>query len=238
MVCVSKMQGDIRGMSTEKLFPEGLIGRKLGMTQVFTEDGRCIPVTALEVGPCYVLSVRDAEKDGYSAVQLGFDPKKSQRVNKPEQGHFAKAGKGAFYHVKEVRCDAAGLGWNEPGHELKVGDVFSSGEFVDVCGVSRGRGFQGVVKRFGVKGQPATRGTHEVRRNIGSIGAGTYPGKVWKNQKMPGRLGGKNTTVQNLKVVDVKPEKNVILVKGAIPGAKGGLVFVKKAMKKYAKAAA
>jgi large subunit ribosomal protein L3 len=225
-------------MSTEKSHPEGLIGRKLGMTQVFTEDGQCIPVTALEVGPCYVLSVRDSEQDGYSAVQLGFDPKKPQRVTKPEMGHFSKAGKGAFYHVKELRCDAQGLGWTEPGHELKVDDVFSSGEFVDVCGVSRGRGFAGVVKKFGVKGQPATRGTHEARRNIGSIGAGTYPGRVWKNQKMPGQYGAKNITVQNLKVVAVKPEKNVILIKGAIPGAKGGLVVVKKAIKKYSKAAA
>lgn len=222
-------------MSTKRLHPEGLLGKKLGMTQVFTEEGKCIPVTALEVGPCYVLGVRHPEQDGYGAVQLGFAPRKAQRVNKAQMGHFGKAGKGAFYHVREVRCDVEALGWTELGHEVRVADVFSDGELVDISGTSRGKGFQGVVKRYGVKGQPATRGTHEVRRNIGSIGSGTYPGKVWKNQKMPGHQGDKLITVQNLKVVGVKAEKNVILVKGAIPGSKGGLVVIRKAIKSYGK---
>ncbi len=224
-------------MSTEKLYHEGLLGKKLGMTQVFTEDGRCVPVTAVEVGPCFVLQVKDAEKHGYSAVQIGFDPKKPQRVSNAANGHFKKSGKGAFYHVREVRCDAEQLGWNEPGKELTVSDVFESGQFVDISGVTKGRGFMGVVGRYSVKGQPSTRGTHEVRRHIGSVGCRKFPGRIWKNQKMPGHMGNRNVTIQNLKVVGVHADKNVLLIEGAIPGHKGGLVFVRKASKKTKQAA-
>lgn len=225
-------------MTTKRLYPEGLIGKKLGMSQVFTPEGECVPVTAIEVGPCYVLEVRTDEKDGYQAVQLGFEPKKMQRVSKAETGHFAKSGKGAFYHVKEMRCAASTLGWVTPGQELKVADVFAQGELVDVSGVSIGRGFQGVVKRYKVKGQPATRGTHEYRRHIGAIGCRKFPGRVFKNQRMPGHMGNENVTLQNLTVVGVRPEDNLLLVKGGIPGAAGSLVVIKKAMKSYAKKAA
>lgn len=220
-------------MSQEKLHPEGLLGKKLGMTQVFAKDGECVPVTVIELGPCYVLDVKNKDKHGYAAVQLGFEPKKQQRVNKPEIGHFAKAGKGAFYHVKEVRCDAEALGWTTLGQELKVGDVFADGELVDVSGVSIGRGFAGVVKRYKIGGQPATRGTHEYRRHIGSIGCRKFPGRVHKGKRMPGHLGNANVTAQNLEVVGIRPEQNIILVKGGVPGAKGTLVVIRKAIKSY-----
>ncbi len=225
-------------MSTEKLYPEGLLGKKLGMTQIFTKDGECVPVTAIEVGPCYILDVKKNDVDGYSAVQLGFEPKKQQRVNKAQAGHFARGGKGAFYHVKEVRCDAGKLGWTTLGQELKVGDVFADGELVDVSGVSIGRGFQGVVRRYKVKGQPATRGTHEYRRHIGAVGCRKYPGRIFPGKRMPGQMGNENRTIQNLKVVGVRPEDNVILVRGGVPGYEGALVVVRKAMKKYGKKAA
>ncbi len=221
-------------MSNKKLYPEGLLGKKVGMTQVFTDDGKCLPVTAIEVGPCVVLQVKNQERDGYDAVQIGFGPKKQQRVNKSQLGHFSKAGSGSFYHVQEVRCDVDALGWNELGKELSVADVFNDGDKVDVSGVSKGRGFSGVVRRFNVAGQPASRGTHEKFRNIGSVGACTFPGRIWKNQKMPGQMGNKKVTTQNLKVVGVRPDDNVLLVKGAVPGSKGGLVFIRKARKKYA----
>lgn len=225
-------------MSTKKVHLEGLLGKKLGMTQVFTEDGQSIPVTAIELGPCYVLGVRKTDKDGYEAVQFGFEPKKAQRVNKALSGHFGKAGKGSFYHVREIRCNAEGLGWTDLGHEVKVGDVFQDGEFVDVSGVSKGRGFAGVVRRFGVKGQPATRGTHEVRRHIGALGGRREPGRVLPNQKMPGQLGNESVTIQNLRVVSVRTEDNVILVRGAVPGANGGLLVVQKAIKRQPRKAA
>jgi large subunit ribosomal protein L3 len=219
-------------MSTEKTYQEGLLGRKLGMTQVFGEDGSAVAVTVLEVGPCYVLGVKDTTKDGYSAVRVGFQPRKLHRVNKAEMGNFAAAARGAFSRVKEIRCDAGKLGWGELGKELKVADVFADGDWVDVTGTTIGRGFAGVVKRFRVAGQPATRGTHEYRRNIGSVGCRKTPGRIWKNQKMPGHMGNLKVTVQNLKVVGVRPDENVLLVKGAVPGAKGGFITVRKAVKK------
>jgi large subunit ribosomal protein L3 len=151
-----------------------------------------------------------------------------QRVNKADQGRFAKVGQGAFYHVGEVRCDAQSLGWTETGKELKVGDVFVDGESVDVSGTSIGRGFQGVVRRHHIKGQPQTRGTHEYRRHVGAIGCRKFPGRVFKNQRMPGRMGGEKVTVQNVKVVGVKPDENLILLRGGIPGARGSLVVIKK----------
>jgi large subunit ribosomal protein L3 len=218
-------------MSNERKFTEGLLGRKLGMTQVFTSEGECIPVTAIELGPCFILDVKESEKHGYSAVQLGFGTKKMQRVNSPEKGHFARAGKGAFYHVGEIRCDVQGLGWTSLGQELTVGEVFKDGELVNVSGVSKGRGFAGVVKRFKVKGQPATRGTHETRRNIGAIGQRKFPGKVFKNQKMPGHMGAECKTAENLRVVAIRAEDNVMLVKGGIPGHKGSFVMVKKSLR-------
>lgn len=218
-------------MSTQKRHPEGLLGRKLGMTHVFTPAGEPIPVTIIEAGPCFVLDVKKKDSHGYSAVQLGFLPKQMQRVDKPMTGHFSKAGKGAFCHVKEMRCDVEALNWVNPGQELKVADVFKDGEFVDVAGVTIGRGFSGVVRRFKVKGQPSTRGTHEVRRHIGAVGCRKFPGHIFKNKRMPGQHGNVNVTIQNLEVIGVRPEQNVILIKGGIPGAKGGLVVIRKAIK-------
>jgi large subunit ribosomal protein L3 len=224
-------------MTTKTLYPEGLLGKKLGMTQVFTADGQCVPVTAIQVGPCYILDVKTPARDGYAAVQLGFEPKKTQRVNKPLMGHMAKAGKGAFYHIKEVRCDADSLGWTNLGQELKVQDVFEEGAMVDVSGVTIGKGFQGVFRRFNnAGGQPATRGTHEYKRHLGSIGNRKFPGRVFKNKKMPGRMGNANVTMQNLKVVGVNADEGILLVKGGIPGNRGGLVVIKKAMKSFGSA--
>ncbi len=215
-------------MSKEKQYHPGLLGKKLGMTHIFTAEGACIPVTVIQAGPCVVLDVKNPEHHGYAAVQFGFDAKKAQRANKASMGHCAKAGHGAFYHVKEVRCDASALGWNTLGHEVKVSDVFKDGEFVDVSGVSIGRGFSGVVRRYGVKGQPATRGTHEYRRHIGAIGCRKFPGHVFKNQRMPGHMGVDNITMQNLRVMGVKADENILLVRGGVPGARGALVVIRK----------
>lgn len=220
-------------MASQKLYPEGILGKKLGMTQVYTPEGECVPVTVIQAGPCYVLDVKNREQHGYSAVQLGFEPRKQQRVSKPAIGHFSRAGKGAFYHVQEVRCDVEALGWKTLGHELKVGDIFNANDMVDVSGVSVGRGFAGVVKRFGVKGQPSTRGTHEYRRHIGAIGCRKFPGRVFKNQRMPGHKGNASVTIQNLQVMAVKPDENVILVRGGVPGAKGGVVVIRRAVKSF-----
>ncbi len=219
-------------MTTIKRYPEGLLGRKVGMSQVFNGAGEVVPVTVIEMGPCYILGVKSPSEHGYGAVQLGFSPKKQQRVSKAMMGHFAKGGKGAFYHVKEVRCDVEKLGWTELGKELKVGDVFADGQFVDVTGLTRGRGFSGVVRRHHMKGQPSTRGTHEYRRHIGAVGCRKFPHHIFKNKRMPGHFGDEQVTVQNLQVVAVKPEDNLILIKGGIPGPKGSVVVVKKAMKK------
>lgn len=218
---------------TQKQYPEGILGKKLGMTHIFSEDGNCIPVTLIQAGPCFVLDVKEKDTHGYAAVQLGFEPKKQQRVNKPGIGHFTRAEKGSFYHVKEVRCDIDALGWKTLGQEIKAADIFKDGEFVDVSGVSIGKGFAGVVKRYKVKGQPATRGTHEYRRHIGAIGCRKFPGRVHKGKRMPGHMGNETVTVQNLKVIGVKAEDNIILVRGGIPGSEGGLVLIKKAMKHF-----
>lgn len=224
-------------MSNKKEYLAGLIGKKVGMTQIFTETGEAVPVTVVECGPCVILDVKEQARHGYSAVQLGFVQRKQQRVSKAELGHFSKVGKGAFEHVSEVRCDAGSLGWTTPGQELRVEQVFTSGELVDVSGVSIGRGFSGVVRRYKVKGQPATRGTHEYRRHIGAIGCRKFPGRVFKNQRMPGHHGVKSVTIQNLKVVGLRPEQNLILVQGGIPGHTGGLVVIRKAVKEKRKAA-
>jgi large subunit ribosomal protein L3 len=216
-------------MSTQKSYHEGLLGKKLGMTHIFSPEGEIVPVTILQTGPCYVLGVKKAQADGYAAVQFGFEPKKSQRVSKAEMGHFGKAGKGAFYHVSEMRCDAESLGWTTLGQEIRVGDVFKDGEVVDVSGTSIGRGFSGVVRKYHMKGSPATRGTHETRRHGGAIGQRKFPGHVFKNMRMCGHLGAAEVTVQNLTVVGVNNESNLLLVKGAVPGSRGSLVVVRKA---------
>ena len=225
-------------MSGQCVYPEGLLAEKVGMTQIFTDEGQCVPVTVLRTGPCYVVDVRDNAKNGYGAVQLGFTPMKPQRLTKAVRGHLEKAGRGAFRHIREMRCDVERLGWTEKGKEILAADVFNSGDLVDVTGVSKGRGFQGVVRRWGAKGQPSTRGTHETRRNIGSIGCRKYPGRVFKNKHLPGQMGDERVTTLNLKVVQVIPEEHVVLVRGSVPGAKGGLVIIRKAVQKAEPAAA
>lgn len=225
-------------MGSEKVYPEGLLGRKVGMTQVFTAGGERVPVTIIQTGPCFVLDVKSKDRHGYSAVQLGFGPKKPQRATKAARGHFARTGAGAFYHVKEIRCDVDNLAasngaWNTPGKELTVADVFEQGQHVDVSGVTKGRGFSGVVRKWSVGGFPATRGTHEYRRHIGAIGCRKFPGHVFKNKHMPGHYGNDKMTVQNLEVVGVRPEDNLLLVRGGVPGPKGSLVVIRKAVKSY-----
>lgn len=217
---------------TQKKYHPGVLGKKLGMSQVFTSDGRAVPVTVIEAGPCYVLQVKTLENDGYTAVQLGYQPKKQQRMTKADVGHFAAAGKGGFYQVKEIRCDSANEIAAEVGKELVLAEIFSEGDFLDITGVTKGKGFQGVVRRFGVRGQPATRGTHEMRRHIGSIGCRKFPGRVMKNKKMPGHMGNLQVTTQNLKLVGFVPEKNLLLVKGNVPGARNAELVIKKARKR------
>ncbi|WP_297869298.1 50S ribosomal protein L3 [Flavobacterium sp.] len=203
----------------------GLIGRKIGMTSIFDENGKNIPCTVIECGPCVVTQVRTKDVDGYEAIQLGFDDKTEKHSIKAELGHFKKAGTVAKKKVVEFK------GFET---EYKLGDViavdlFAEGEFVDVVGVSKGKGFQGVVKRhgFGGVGQ-STHGQHNRLRAPGSVGASSYPSRVFKGMRMAGRMGGENVTVQNLRVLKVVAEKNLLLVKGAIPGHKNSYVIVQK----------
>ena len=206
-----------------------LIGKKLGMTQVFAKGGRLVPVTVLLAGPCTVIQKRTEERDGYSAVQLGFGEKKQQRFTKAERGHVAKAGKLAAV-LREFRDDAR-IAELEVGAELKVADLFKEGDRIDVTGVSKGHGYQGVIKRHGFSGFPATHGTHEYFRHGGSIGNRSYPGRVFKGKRMAGQMGNERVTTQNLSVVGVRPEENLLLVHGAIPGARNGLVIIRPAAK-------
>ena len=203
----------------------GLIGKKIGMTSIFDENGKNIPCTVIEAGPCVVTQVRTNEVDGYEALQLGFDDKTEKNATKAELGHFKKAGTSAKRKVVEFQ------GFES---EFKLGDsitveVFNEGEFVDVIGVSKGKGFQGVVKRhgFGGVGQ-ATHGQHNRLRAPGSVGASSYPSRVFKGMRMAGRTGGENVTVQNLRVLKVVADKNLLVVKGAIPGHKNSYVIIQK----------
>lgn len=212
---------------------KGLIGKKVGMTQVYDEQGKIVPVTVIEAGPCVVVDVKTADRDGYSAIQLGFGSRKAKNVTKAVQGHCAKAGlKDVFPSVlKEFRTaegDSPAL-----GTVLKA-DVFSSEDFVDVTGTTKGRGFQGVVKRYRFGGGRASHGGDWTRRT-GSIGCREWPGNIIKGKKMPGHMGNVRRTVQNLQIVKVMPEDNVLLVKGAIPGANGGILLVRSAIKKSGK---
>jgi large subunit ribosomal protein L3 len=206
----------------------GIIGRKLGMTQVFLEDGSVIPVTVVEVGPCQVTQKKTKEKDGYNALQLGFLPKNSQRVNKPLSGHFKKAGTGTFYYLKEFRVE--GIEGYEVGQEVKA-NLFKPGDVVDVTGLSKGKGFAGVIKRHGFHGSPGSHGTHEYFRHGGSVGSATYPHHTFKGLKMPGQHGNRKVTLQNTKVVDVKEDQNLLLLKGGIPGSPTGWILIRSATK-------
>ena len=207
----------------------GLIGKKVGMTQVFGADGSMVPVTVIQAGPCVVVQKKETVKDGYNAVQLGFGTKKSQRVNKPEQGHMGKVGKGAFEVLREFRLEDVSK--YEVGQEVKVSELFKEGDRIDVSGTSKGKGFSGVVKRWRFRGFPASHGTHESFRHGGAIGNRSYPGRVFKGKKMPGHWGNERVSVQNLEVVAVRPEGNLLLVKGAVPGSKRGSLLIRRAVK-------
>ena len=214
----------------------GLLAKKVGMTQVFTAEGDCVPVTVIQAGPCTVVRRKTAEKDGYDAVVLGFDPldeKHERRLSRAEVGVFKKAGTPVFRHLREVRVeDAKLLGELKAGDVLTVDKVFQPDQRIDVSGVTKGRGFTGVVKRWGMKGAARdSASSHEHHRHIGAIGQRKTPGKVWKGKHLPGQYGVDNVTVQNLTVVGIEPDQNVLLVRGAVPGHADGLLFVGTAVK-------
>jgi len=206
----------------------GLIGRKLGMTQVFDDEGRRVAVTVIEAGPCVVVARKTRERDGYDAVQIGFDGQKEHRVTRPMAGVYKKAGSAPMRMLREFALD--------DGEEVNPGDsvtveIFDGVPFVDITGLSKGRGFQGVVKRHNMSGGRMTHGGHS-RRRVGAIGQCSYPARVAKGQRMPGHMGNTRVTQQNLKVVAVRGDDNVLLVRGAVPGPAGGVVMVRKALKK------
>ena len=206
---------------------KAILGEKIGMTQIFAEDGRVVPVTVVKAGPCVIVQKKTVETDGYNAVQLGFGTIKEKNVNKPKTGHFAKVKAAPARYLREFRTDeAAEL---EAGAEVKV-DVFEAGEKVDVSGISKGKGFLGVIARWGQHRGPMSHGSRYHRRP-GSMGACASPAKVMKGKRLPGRGGFDKVTVQNLEVVKVDTDKNLLLIKGAVPGAKGGLVTIKKSVK-------
>jgi large subunit ribosomal protein L3 len=206
---------------------KGLIGKKIGMTQVFAEDGRCIPVTVVEAGPCVVVQKKTADKDGYSALQMGFGSKATHRVNRPLMGHCRAAGKGAFAALRELKLeDADGYAVGD----VLTADLFAPGDIIDVTGTSIGKGFQGVMKRWGFKGGRASHGSR-FHRAPGSIGCSATPSRVFKGKKMPGQMGNVRVTIQKLQVVRVDAAENLILIKGAIPGSANGIVLIKSSVK-------
>ena len=207
---------------------KGIIGKKIGMTQIFDEAGNVVPVTVIEAGPCVVVQKKTTETDGYDSVQLGFEDIADKKLTKPVAGHFAKAGVAAKRHLKEFRLDDA--------KTMNVGDVvaadtFAAGDRVDVTGITKGRGYSGVIKRWNCHKLRMTHGVGPVHRQPGSMGANSSPSRIFKNKKMAGQYGNEQVTVQNLNVVRVDAEKNLIAVKGAIPGAKGGIVFIRNTVK-------
>ena len=210
-----------------------LIGKKLGMTQIYTETGELVPVTVIEAGPCPVVQVKRRETDGYSSIQIGFGTRKAKNTTKAQSGHFRKARVSPPALLREIRLDADAE--REPGGDPLTVEIFKDEGKVDVIGQTKGRGFQGVVKRWNFSGGPASHGSMFHRRG-GSYGMCQWPGEVLKGKKMPGHYGNDQRTVQNLKVVRIIPEKNLVLVKGSVPGAKGSTILVRKAIKKRASA--
>ena len=207
---------------------KGLIGRKIGMTQIFDESGRAIPVTLLEAGPCFVSQIKNAETDGYSAVQLAFGETKPKRLSKAELGHLKTNNLPPVRVLREFRTKK--LEDINPGDELKA-SVFAAGEYVDVIGTSKGKGFAGAMKRHGFHGGPATHGQSDRQRSPGSSGSGTTPGRVYKGKRRPGHMGDVQVTSSHIRVAMVDPERNLIAVQGSVPGAKGGTVVIKEARK-------
>ncbi len=207
---------------------KALIGKKVGMTQLFDENGKVIPVTVIEAGPCQVVQKKNQETDGYTAVQMGYDNIAERKVPKPMKGHFAKAGAELKRHLREFRledCEALSIG------DVLKADVFEKGERVDVTGISKGKGFAGVIKRWNFGRQKETHGVGPVHRSVGSLGACSTPSRVMRGKKMAGHMGVERVTVQNLDVVLVDSERNILAVRGAIPGPKGGIVTIKNTVK-------
>ncbi|MCK5100218.1 MAG: 50S ribosomal protein L3 [Desulfobacteraceae bacterium] len=202
----------------------GILGKKVGMTSIFESDGRLVPVTVVKAGPCVVTQIKNIETDGYTALQIGFEEIDAKKINKPDAGHFEKSGGKGFSTLREFRVD--NIDDYELGQVLDLG-MFSVGDKVVVSGISKGRGFQGTIKRHGFSRGPETHGSRN-HRAPGSIGQSAWPARVIKGKRMPGRMGNDRVTLKNLKVIDIKPEDNVILIKGAIPGSKTGIVELKK----------
>jgi large subunit ribosomal protein L3 len=212
---------------------KGIIGKKVGMTQLFDESGAVVPVTVIEAGPCYVTQVKTVETDGYNAIQLGFEEVAERKITKGEKGHLQKAGTPTVRRLREMRSDDA-TQYNL-GDVIKA-DIFQDGEIVDVVGISKGKGFAGAVKRHGFGGGPKTHGQSDRHRATGSRGAGTTPGHTWPGSRAPGQMGNDQVTVQNLKIALVDAERNLIAIRGAVPGPRGGLVVVRAARKGQKKA--
>ncbi|MDT8715815.1 50S ribosomal protein L3 [Clostridium sp. 19966] len=206
---------------------KAIIGRKVGMTQIFDANGKIVPVTVVEAGPCVVIAKKTTEKEGYDAIQVGFEDAKERLVTKPLKGLFTKAGVALKKYVREFRLED--IASYEVGQEIKV-DVFEAGEKVDVSGVSKGKGFQGTIKRWNANRGPMSHGS-KFHRAVGSMGASSDPSRTFKNKRMPGHMGNVNTTVLNLEVVKIMPEKNVILIKGGVPGPNKGLVVIRNSVK-------
>jgi large subunit ribosomal protein L3 len=204
----------------------GLIGKKLGMSQVFSQDGTLIPVTVIQTGPCTVVQKKTAQRDGYTALQLGFGVRKPQRATKALLGHCQASGTGPFVALREFRVDD--IDRYEIGSTLTVDQIFRPGEKVDVIGRTKGRGYAGVIKRHGMSGFPGTHGTHEYFRHGGSIGNRSFPGRIFKGKRMAGQYGNDRMTALHLRVVEIRPEANLLLIRGSVPGCRGGLVLVHK----------
>ena len=212
----------------ESKMKKAIIGKKLGMTQIFTENGTVVPVTVIEAGPCVVVQKKTTETDGYNAIQVGYEDVSEKHVNKPAKGHFAKANVSAKKHLKEFRLEDAEK--YNVGDKIAV-DTFAAGEKVDVTGITKGHGYSGAVKRWGHHMLQATHGTGPIHRQVGSMGANSTPSRVFKNKKMAGQYGNEQVTVLNLEVVKVDAEKNLIAVKGAVPGAKNSIVVLRNSVK-------
>lgn len=206
---------------------KAILGRKLGMTQIFNENGKVVPVTVVEAGPCVVLQKKNEEKDGYNAIQVGFADIREKLANKPKKGHFAKAGVSVKRIVREFRLD--NIDEYEVGNEIKA-DIFAAGDKIDVSGVSKGKGFQGTIKRWNMQRGPMSHGS-KYHRAVGSMGAASSPSRTFKNKKMPGQMGNKKATVLNLEVVKIMAEKNIILIKGGVPGPNKGYIVIRNTVK-------
>ncbi len=206
-----------------------ILGQKLGMTQIFDDEARAIPVTVVKAGPVHVVQIKTMERDGYNAIQISFGEMKSGKANKPEAGHYAKAGVAPGTHLVEIKVEDPGD--YQVGQKIKVDEVFQPGTRADVSGVSKGKGFSGVMKRHNFKGQPASHGNHKSHRAPGSIGACATPARVFKGMRMAGRMGGEKVTTLSLEVVGVDEERGLLLLGGSVPGPKGSIVLVREAVK-------